>query len=115
MRTIITAPLFGKKLSVPVSEITHFTSGDKYVTAHYPGGELIIDESLTSLVDEFAEKFARCHRRAVVAKDRIWKCFIYPQGHHGHLYLIGVSEPIPLSRTYAAQIRALLDSVRRAA
>lgn len=115
MRTIITATLFGKKLSVPVAEITHFTSGDKYVTAHYPGGELILEETIKALAAEFDGLFMRVHRRALVAKDRIWRADIKHQWHYGDVWLIGVADPVPVSRTYVRAVTTVLNSAKQAA
>lgn len=115
MRTIITAQLFGKKLSIPVSEITHFTSGDKYVTAHYPGGELILEDTIKALAAEFDGPFLRTHRSAIVARDRIWRADIKHQWHYGDVWLIGVADPVPVSRTYVKAVIAALHASKQAA
>src|SRR5690606_3550521 len=50
---------------------THFHADQKYVTVHYCSGQDLIDESLKALEDEFADRFVRIHRKALVALDKI--------------------------------------------
>ncbi|MEM9184042.1 MAG: LytTR family DNA-binding domain-containing protein, partial [Pseudomonadota bacterium] len=39
----------------------------KYVTVIYRGGEVLIEEPLKALEDEFGDRFMRVHRNALVA------------------------------------------------
>jgi len=56
---------------IPVAEISFFNADQKYVCVHHAKGEDLIDDSLKSLEQEFAEHFVRIHRGALVAVDRI--------------------------------------------
>ncbi|MDN6876902.1 LytTR family DNA-binding domain-containing protein [Pseudomonas citronellolis] len=112
MRTIITAQLFGKKLSVPFSEITHFTSGDKYVSAHYPGGELILDEALKRIEDEFSEYLTRTHRSALVKTHLIVHLVRHIASKRGEVQLEGVSELIPVSETCLRRVTDVIEARR---
>ena len=47
--------------------IRSFQADQKYVTAHYAGGEALLDEPLKDLESEFGERFLRIHRNALVA------------------------------------------------
>ena len=52
---------------IPVEDILCFQADQKYVTAHYSGGEALLDEPLKDLEDEFGDRFLRIHRNALVA------------------------------------------------
>jgi two-component system response regulator AlgR len=58
---------------IPIAEISYFNADQKYVCVHHSKGEDLIDDSLKSLEDEFAEQFVRIHRSALVAVDKIDK------------------------------------------
>lgn len=68
MRTHVCAYYRGRTVRVPIEDITHFTSGDKYVTAFHPGGSLILSEALHDLEAEFGADFIRVHRSRLVRK-----------------------------------------------
>jgi hypothetical protein len=57
----------GELRLVPVDDIRYFLAEHKYVTVRYGQGAVLIEESLKSLEDEFAEEFLRIHRNALVA------------------------------------------------
>ena len=42
---------------VPIGEIAYFLAEDKYVVVHHDGGEVLIEESLKALEDEFHGRF----------------------------------------------------------
>ena len=52
---------------VPVEEVIFLRAELKYVTVHTAQREYLLEESLTSLEDEFAARFIRIHRNALVA------------------------------------------------
>ena len=56
---------------LPVEQIVYLKADQKYVSAAWPDGELLLDESLVSLETEFAGMFIRIHRNALVAKSQI--------------------------------------------
>jgi two-component system response regulator AlgR len=56
---------------VPLEEIHYLFAEQKYVTVHYDGGELLLDDSLKALEDEFPGRFLRIHRNTLVARDRV--------------------------------------------
>lgn len=52
---------------IRIEDIYCFQADQKYVTAHYAGGEALLDEPLKDLENEFGERFLRIHRNALVA------------------------------------------------
>ncbi len=52
---------------VPVDDIIYFVADQKYTTVSHLHGEVLIEESLKTLEDDFAPWFLRVHRKALVA------------------------------------------------
>lgn len=61
----------GRVLLVPVAEVIYLKAEAKYVTLRTREREYLIEASLSSLEQEFAERFIRVHRNALVARDAI--------------------------------------------
>ena len=70
-RNHVCARIHGELRLIPVAEISFFSADQKYVCVHHVNGENLIDDSLKSLEQEFAEHFVRIHRGALVAVDKI--------------------------------------------
>lgn len=54
---------------ISVNEIIYFHADQKYVTIKYYGGEVLTEESLKSLEEEFGNRFLRIHRSTLVASE----------------------------------------------
>ena len=70
-RTHISAMVQGNIQLIEINNIYYLKAEQKYVTAAWPGGEILLDESLVSLESEFPDYFIRIHRNALVAKNHI--------------------------------------------
>ena len=70
-RTHVSALVNGVLQLIPVDQIYYLKAEQKYVTAAWPEGEILLDESLVTLEEKFPELFVRIHRNALVAKKRI--------------------------------------------
>ena len=70
-RNHVCARVHGELRLIPVAEISFFSADQKYVCVHHANGEDLIDDSLKSLEQEFAEHFVRIHRGALVAVEKI--------------------------------------------
>jgi two-component system response regulator AlgR len=73
IRNHVCARIHDELRLIPVADISYFNADQKYVCVHHSDGEDLIDDSLRSLEDEFAEQFVRIHRSALVAVDKIEK------------------------------------------
>jgi two-component system response regulator AlgR len=71
----------GELKLIPLPDVLYFHADQKYVTVYHRAGEDLIDESLKALEDEFAERFVRIHRNALVAVDKIEALRKTPDGH----------------------------------
>lgn len=108
-RTHISATLHGNLQLLPLGEIRYFRAEHKYVTARYPEGQLIIEDTLSALETEFAERFVRVHRNALVAKAHVRGIERDANGHQ-YVRLDGIDDLVEVSRRLAPVIRRLLKS-----
>lgn len=93
--------------TVPIGEVIYLQADNKYVTVRHTGGELLVDESLKALEDEFVDLFLRIHRNALVARSRLWGL---EKAHDGTtmVRLRDCPEHLPVSRRHLADIRRWL-------
>jgi len=70
-RSHVCARLHDQLRLIPIEDVNYFSADQKYVCVHHGNGEDLIDDSLKSLEEEFAEHFVRIHRGALVAVARI--------------------------------------------
>lgn len=70
-RRHVCATVQGNLKLIPIEDIRCFIADQKYVRAEHEGGRDLLDASLKSLATEFADRFVRIHRSALIAVDRI--------------------------------------------
>ena len=100
-RTHLSCHERGRLLLIPLPEILYLKADLKYVTARTASREYLLDESLTSLEEEFSERFIRLHRSALVAKDAISgfeKNDAEDAETQWQALLRGIPEKLPVSR-----------------
>jgi two-component system response regulator AlgR len=108
-RTHICVRLRGNLQLIPITDILYFRAEDKYVTLQHIGGTALIEDSLVKLEEEFAERFLRVHRNALVAADRISGLKKLADNTFA-LTLKGSNEILDISRRHLAAIRRLIKS-----
>ncbi|MCP5152467.1 MAG: response regulator transcription factor [Ectothiorhodospiraceae bacterium] len=106
-RTHLSATLHGNLHLVPVSEVRYLRAEHKYVTVRHPGGELIVEDSLTALEREFGERFVRVHRNALVAREHVRALDRDGLGRY-LVRLDGIDDRVEVSRRLAGQVRRIL-------
>ncbi len=113
-RTHLSCHERGRLLLVPVSEVLYFKADLKYVTARTIEREYLLDEALTHLETEFAERFIRLHRAVLVAKTALAG---FEKGQsddadaYGWALLRGVPEKLPVSRRQWVPAKALVKNI----
>lgn len=70
-RNNVCARVHGELRLIPINDVTYFSADQKYVCVHHEGGQDLIDDSLKSLEEEFANEFVRIHRGALIKVDSI--------------------------------------------
>jgi two-component system response regulator AlgR len=100
-RAFLSAQERGKIHLIPVGEILYLKAELKYVTVRDARREFLVDESLTRLEHEYAERFVRVHRNCLVARHAI-RGFERAAGDSGEgnwlVVVNGCDEKIPVSR-----------------
>ena len=95
---------------VPADDIVYFLADQKYTTVHHLHGEVLIEESLKTLEQDFAPWFLRIHRKALVATRFILSLERgkTDDDEHHLVRLRHASEPLPVSRRRLAEVRRFL-------
>ena len=112
-RTHLSCHERGRLLLVPLAEVLYFKADLKYVTARTAEREYLLDEALTHLETEFADRFMRLHRAVLVAKSAL-KGFEKAGGDDAEAYgwalLRDVPEKLPVSRRQWTPAKALVST-----
>lgn len=108
-RSHLSAYYRGDLQTVPLEEVVYLQAEHKYVVVHHDDGNLLLDESLKSLEEEFPELFIRIHRNALVARRHVSGL---EKGEDGAalVRLRGCDERLLVSRRHLPEIRRWLRS-----
>ena len=107
-RTHLCARLRGSLRLIPVDEVHYLQAEEKYVVVHHARGEDLIEESLKSLEDEFADRFVRIHRNCLVARQELVEL---RRGTDGHVQAVLRHGQAPLEVSRRC-VPALRETVR---
>ena len=106
-RAFLSAQERGKIHLIPIAEVIYLKAELKYVTVRDSRREYLVDESLTRLEQEYADRFVRVHRNCLVARDAI-RGFERATGEGGEGWVVvlqGCEERIAVSRRQQHLIR----------
>ena len=103
-RTHLCARKLGNLELVPIDEVVYLQADNKYVTVCSATQQILIEESLKSLEQEFAGYLIRIHRNALVAVRAIRGLEKNAEGHCSVL-LEGVNERLEVSRRLLPDVR----------
>jgi len=109
-RSHISARVRGNLVLVKVDDILYFQADQKYITVRHAGGEVLIEEALKDLEEEFGDRFVRIHRNALVALDGIVALERDALGRTV-VKLKGLSETLEVSRRHLPGLRATLKQL----
>ncbi len=87
-----------------------FIADQKYVTVVHAEGETLIDDTLKELEEEFADRFVRVHRNALVAVEQIQGLQRVGEGHV-ELQMKNCENGPQVSRRHVSKVKALLKSL----
>lgn len=106
-RSKICVKIRGTLELVPAEDILYFKADQKYVTLRTADHEYLIEEALKALESEFANRFLRIHRNALVAVDRINGLAKNKEGH-ACITFTEVEDLLEVSRRHLPDIRSRL-------
>lgn len=92
---------------VDVDNIYYFRADQKYVTVRHTEGEVLIEDSLKSLEDEFGGEFLRIHRNALVAVRAIDALEKDDSGHF-RVRVRDIGETLEVSRRLVPDVRRII-------
>jgi two-component system response regulator AlgR len=109
-RSHLCARVRGSLVLVAVGDIDYLLAEDKYVIVHHAKGEVLIEEPLTLLEDEFGDRFVRIHRNCLVA---LAKLAGLDRASDGRVLarVAGASVPLEVSRRNLPALRKLVRSL----
>ena len=93
---------------IPADDVDWLDVASNYVRLHVSGRIHFFRRTIAAVADELdASRFVRVHRGYIVNVDRIVKAT--PRGHGEYELRMRDGALIPVSRTYADRLRALLE------
>ena len=108
-RAFLSVPERGKVHLIPIDEVVYLKAELKYLTVRTPAREYLMEESLTRLEQEYAERFVRVHRNCLVARAAVRGFERSAEGGEAHwlVLLAGVDERLAVSRRQQHIVREL--------
>jgi two-component system response regulator AlgR len=109
-RSHLCARVRGSLVLVAVGDIDYLLAEDKYVVVHHAKGQVLIEEPLTQLEEEFGDRFVRIHRNCLVA---LAKLSGLDRAADGRVLarVSGASVPLEVSRRNLPALRKLVRSL----
>lgn len=95
---------------IPLTEVRFFQADHKYVTVRHESGEVLIDDTLRDLEDEFGDKLVRIHRNALVMMAQIEGLERDSNGHY-RVRMRGVEDRLDVSRRHVSGLRRLVQTL----
>ena len=95
---------------IPIEDIVYFKADQKYVTLRTEDHEYLIEESLKALEQEFAHRFVRIHRNALVSEYHISGISKNEDGHQC-IVLNDTDDILEISRRHLPSIRRKLKNM----
>ncbi|MFP5357135.1 MAG: LytR/AlgR family response regulator transcription factor [Gammaproteobacteria bacterium] len=94
---------------IPSEDVVYFLADQKYTTVCHLHGEVLIEESLKTLEEDFAPWFLRVHRKVLVATRFIAGVERDKHGEQHHWLKVRHSQrPLPVSRRRLPEVRRFL-------
>ena len=109
-RSHLCARVRGSLVLVPVADIDYLQAEDKYVVVHHSRGQVLIEEPLKALEEEFDDCFVRIHRNCLVARAKLAGL---TRAADGRLFasLEGVDATLEISRRNLPGLRKLVRTL----
>lgn len=109
-RTHICARARGKVQLISLQDVIYFMADQKYVTVRHRDGEVLIEEPLRALEEEFSDQFIRIHRNALVSRFCLQGMEKAEEG--GFVVLLkDADQPLEISRRHVPGVRKLLKEI----
>jgi len=111
VRTHISYFKRGEKSLIAVNKIYYFLAQENYTMLRWQGGEILINDTLKDLEQEFSGQFLRIHRRFLIAINQI-ETLVKEKTGHFHIRLKDIPETLEVSRRQLSTVNKLLKDMR---
>ncbi len=95
---------------IPIEDVRYFLADQKYVTVRHSNGEVLIDETLKDLENEFAGMFIRIHRNALISLSYLEGLELAAPGQY-QARLKGIDERLTISRRHLADVKGTFQKI----
>lgn len=95
---------------IPIENIYYFLADQKYVTVRHKNGSVLIDETLKDLEQEFASKFIRIHRNALISLDYLDGLELVASGQY-QVRCRELEEKLAVSRRHLPMLRERMQKI----
>ena len=89
---------------IPIDDVRYFLADQKYVTVRHGKGEVLVDETLKDLENEFGARFIRIHRNALLALSFLDGLELVSPGQY-QVRMKGIEERLVVSRRHLPELR----------
>lgn len=93
-----------------IENIYYFLADQKYVTVRHSGGQVLIDETLKDLENEFQDQFIRIHRNALLAVAYLEGLELVGAGQY-QVRCREINECLAVSRRHLPQLREKIHHI----
>lgn len=108
-RSHICARTHGNLELIPVDEILYFQADQKYIAVRHVGGEVLIEDALKNLENEFEGRLIRIHRNALVNTSYISGIEKNQNGRFVAAFR-EIEDRLEISRRHVVKVRKFLKS-----
>ncbi len=108
-RQHICARVRGNLLLVNIDDIFYFHADQKYVTVRYREGEVLIEDALKSLEEEFGDRFVRIHRNALINLEFLAGMRALDDGQF--VRFKEIDDTLEISRRHLPSIRKIIKNL----
>lgn len=111
-RTHISAYVGSNLQLVPSEQVYYFHAEQKYVVVRHREGQILIDDSLKSLEEEYGDRFLRIHRNSLVAIEHVEGLKRDSNGKY-QIYFRHIDDELEVSRRTVASVRKRLKGLSK--
>jgi two-component system response regulator AlgR len=106
-RRHICARVRGNLQLIPIDDVFFFHAEHKYVSVRHGDGEVLVEEPLKDLEDEFGSRFLRIHRNALVALEKVSGL---GKSQDGRVQVVfkDIDDRLEISRRHLAAVRKVI-------
>ncbi len=108
-RQHICARVRGNLVLVPIDNIYYFQADQKYVTVRHSEGEVLIEDPLKNLETEFADRFHRIHRNALISLAKVSGMKTSNDSHQ--VMFKDIDNTLEVSRRHLPAVRKIIKNL----